>query len=129
MIVVVIVGLLAKLAMPTYQEYMMRGKITEAVGELSAMRAKLEQFYLDNRTYVGACATNTVAPLPTGRYFTYACTLGASSYTVTATGSASQGMSGFAYTINESNVRATTGVPSGWTANATCWVTAKGGTC
>jgi type IV pilus assembly protein PilE len=94
------------------------------------MRSKLETFFLDNRTYVGACAANTVAPLPVGKYFTYTCpTLTATTYTVQATGVAAEGMGGFAFTINQANLRATTAVPAGWTANATCWVTKKGGTC
>ena len=36
---------------------------------------------------------------------------------------------GFVFTINQANAKATTSVPAGWTANATCWVTKKGGTC
>lgn len=129
MIVVAIIGILSQIALPQYRDYVTRGKISEAVAELSTMRGKLEQYFLDNRTYVGACAAGTVAPLPTGKYFTYACTLGATTYTVTATGAAAEGMSGFTYTINDTNVRATTSVPAGWTANATCWVTRKGGSC
>ncbi|MDK9724715.1 MAG: prepilin-type N-terminal cleavage/methylation domain-containing protein [Sterolibacteriaceae bacterium MAG5] len=129
MIVVAIIGILSQIALPQYRDYVTRGKISEAVAELSTMRGKLEQYFLDNRTYVGACAAGTVAPLPAGKYFTYACTLGATTYTVTATGAAAEGMSGFTYTINDTNVRATTSVPAGWTANATCWVTRKGGSC
>ncbi|MDO8934179.1 MAG: type IV pilin protein [Rhodocyclaceae bacterium] len=129
MIVVVIIAILATVALPAYKDYLIRGKITEAYSELSSMRAKIEQFFLDNRTYEGACAAGTVAPLPTGKYFSYACTLAATTYTVTATGVPAEGMSGFTYTINESNVRATTSVPAGWATNATCWVTAPGGSC
>lgn len=130
MIVVAIVAILASVALPAYTEHVMRGKLAEAQGELSSMRSKLETFFLDNRTYVGACAANTVAPLPVGKYFTYTCpTLTATTYTVQATGVAAEGMGGFAFTINQANLRATTAVPAGWTANATCWVTKKGGTC
>jgi type IV pilus assembly protein PilE len=38
-------------------------------------------------------------------------------------------MAGFVMTINQANARATTGVPTGWTTNATCWVLKKSGTC
>ena len=38
-------------------------------------------------------------------------------------------MSGFVYTINDANVRATTGVPTGWTLAANCWVLKKDGSC
>ncbi|MCX8087287.1 MAG: prepilin-type N-terminal cleavage/methylation domain-containing protein [Rhodocyclaceae bacterium] len=129
MIVVVIVSILAAVALPAYNDYVLRGKLAEAHGELAAMRTKLETYFLDNRTYVGACQSNTVAPLPTGRYFDYACALTATTYTVTATGKAAEGTGGFTYTINEKNERKTTSVPDGWTTNATCWVTRKGGTC
>lgn len=129
MIVVAIIAILAGVALPAYNDYMMRGRIAEAFGELASMRAKLEQYFLDNRTYVGACAANTVAPLPAGKYFTYACTLTATTYTVTATGVAAQGAGGFTYTINESNTRSTTAAPSGYGTNATCWITKKGGVC
>jgi type IV pilus assembly protein PilE len=130
MIVVVIVGILASVALPAYNDYLMRGRLAEAFGELAGARAKLEQYFLDNRTYVGACAAGTVAPLPTGRFFTYTCpTLTGTTYTVQAAGVAAEGTGGFTYTINQANARATTSVPNGWTANAACWVSKKGGAC
>lgn len=127
MIVVAIVSILASVALPAYNDYITRSKLTEAHGELAAMRTKLEQYFLDNRSYTGACAAGTVAPLPTGKYFTYNCpTLSDTQYTVQATGNAAQGMAGFAFTINEANVRATTGAPAGWSTNPTCWIRQKG---
>jgi type IV pilus assembly protein PilE len=130
MITVAIVAILAAVALPAYNDYLLRGRLAEAHGELSAMRSKLETFFLDNRTYVGACVANTVAPLPTAGRFTYSCpTLTATTYVVQAAGIAAQGTGGFTYTIDQDNVRATTSVPAGWTTNATCWVTKKGGAC
>ncbi|MDD5242208.1 MAG: type IV pilin protein [Sulfuricella sp.] len=132
MIVVAIVGILASIAVPSYKDYVTRGKLSEASTQLATMRVKLEQYFQDNRTYVGACAAGTVAPLPAGSdatYFTYACTLAASTFTVTATGVAAQGTGDFVYTIDQDNAKATTGVPAGWTGNDTCWVTKKGGSC
>ena len=135
MITVAIVGILAAVAIPSYTDYVMRGKIGEATSTLLAMRTKMEQFYQDNRTYVGACATGTIAPLPTGlKYFTITCpTLTATAYTIQAAGgiTGEQSMAGFTYTINEANTRNTTSVPnSSWgTATITCWVTKKGGLC
>lgn len=127
MIVVAIVAILSSIALPAYNDYLMRGRIAEAHGELASLRPKLEQHFLDNRTYVGACAAGTVAPLPTGKYFDYACALAAASYTVTATGK--DAAAGFVFTVNDANSRATTGAPAGWSTNATCWVTKKGGGC
>ena len=132
-VVVVIVGILASIGIPAYGDYVLRGKLTEAMTELAGMRVKLEQYYQDNRTYVGGCATGTVAPLPSGtKYFTYTCpTLTASAFTVTAAGITAQGTGGFVYTIDQSNAKITTDVPSvDWGVEPiNCWVTKKGGAC
>jgi type IV pilus assembly protein PilE len=128
LIVVAVIGILSAIAFPSYNNYVMRSKISEAVGNLSDMRAKMEQYFLDNRTYVNACEAGTVAPLPTGKYFSYACSnLTGSTYKVTATGMAE--MSAFVFSIDQNNVRATEGVPAGWTASASCWVLRKDGAC
>jgi len=130
MITVAIVSILAAVALPAYNDYLMRGRLAEAHGELAAMRSKMETFFLDNRTYEGACAAGTVAPLPGAGRFTYSCPeLTATTYRVQADGIAAQGTGGFTFTIDQANVRATTAVPSGWTTNAACWVTKKGGVC
>lgn len=127
MIAIAIIGILASVALPAYNDYLMRGRVAEAFSELSSMRAKLEQHYLDNRTYAGACVAASVAPLPTGKYFNYACALAATTYTVTATGTGAA--AGFTYTINEANVRKTTAAPAGYNTSNTCWITKKGESC
>lgn len=133
LIVVVVVAVLASIAYPSYSSYVMRSKISEAIGNLSDMRVKMEQYFLDNRTYVGACAAGTVAPLPSGqnaRYFSYACSnLSATTYTVTATGQSAEQMTGFQYTIDQNNTRTTVSVPTGWTAAGSCWTLKKDGSC
>jgi type IV pilus assembly protein PilE len=131
MVTMVVIAILAAIAIPSYSEHIMRGKITEATTNLSDMRVKLEQYFQDNRTYVGACAAGTLAPLPTGAnavHFTYTCpTLTATTFTVQADGAAS--MPGFRYTIDQNNTRATPAVHTGWTTSATCWVIKKNGSC
>jgi type IV pilus assembly protein PilE len=129
MIVVVIVGILAAIALPNYSDYVTRSKISEAVSGLSDMRVRMEQYFQDNRTYVGACVAGTVAPLPaTTANFGFTCpTLTATAYTVWATGVGS--MSGFVFTVDQANTRQTTGVPSGWATSTTCWVSKRGGSC
>jgi type IV pilus assembly protein PilE len=134
MVVVVIVAILAAVAYPSYSDYTRRGKIAEAVAGLADTRAKMEQFFLDNRSYVGADAANmpcNPAVLNANKkHFDFTCAIpDANNYTVQAAGKATDGMGGFTYTINQANVRATTAVPTGWTASATCWVTKKGGSC
>jgi len=128
MIVVVVIGILAAIGYPSYTDYVRRGKIAEAAATLGDWRTKMETYYLDNRNYgAGACGV----PAPTGKMFTYTCATAGQDYTLTATGVAAQGMGPFVYTITHQNIRATviTSDPKGWTGNAGCWVTKKGGIC
>ncbi|MFM7293456.1 MAG: type IV pilin protein [Burkholderiales bacterium] len=130
MIVVAIIGILAALALPAYNDYVRRGKIANATSVLSMMRVQMEQYFQDNRTYVGACAAGTVAPSPASNQdFSFACSnLGASTYTVTATGS-SASMSGFVYTIDQNNSRTTTSTGSWGKTSTTCWIQKSNGSC
>ena len=135
MIVVVVVAILSMIALPSYNDYIRRGKIAEATSQLGQWRTKMEQYFLDNRSYVnggGACG----APVPTGgdiKYFTYTCPgPTASTFTLQADGVATEGMGGFTYTINQANARQTTAAPAGWAAAAmptNCWISKKGGVC
>jgi type IV pilus assembly protein PilE len=128
MIVVAIVAILSMVALPSYQEYVIRGRIPEATSNLATRRVQMEQFFQDNRTYAAAPACPTTSDT-TSQYFDFSCASAATatSYTLQAVGKAS--MTGFTYTIDQQNVKATTAVPTGWTANAACWVTKKDGTC
>jgi type IV pilus assembly protein PilE len=127
MITVAVVAILATVALPSYRDYVIRGRIPEATNNLASMRVKLEQFFQDNRTYVGACTDNTVAPKPQNDSFTYSCALTADTFTVTAQGLGA--MSEFAYTINEKNEKATTALPASWGSSSTCWIVKKGQAC
>jgi len=140
MVTVAIVAILAAVALPAYNNYVTRAKIVEATSALLAMRTKMEQYFQDNRSYVGACTAGTVAPLPSNpgsppgelQHFTISCpaaNLGATTYTVQATGKGSD-LANLTLSIDQANVRRTVSVPSGWTAPATnCWVSKKSGDC
>jgi type IV pilus assembly protein PilE len=125
MITVVIVSILASIALPAYTDYVTRGKLTEAMTELSTFKVQLEQFYQDQHTYIGfPCAASSNA-----KYFTYNCGVPtAAAYTVTATGVAGTPTDGFTYTINQAGAKTSTG-PSGWGSSPNCWITKKGGAC
>ncbi|MFY9328274.1 MAG: type IV pilin protein [Georgfuchsia sp.] len=130
MIVVAIIGILAAVAIPSYNEYVMRSRITEAVAGLSDMRVKMEQYFQDNRSYTGACTAGTLAPIPADTAsFDFTCDIPDSlNYTVTATGTGS--MAGFVYTIDQDNTRTTDSVGTGWSGGGnTCWVLKKNGAC
>ncbi len=132
MIVVGVIGILAAIAIPNYSDYVRRGKIIDGTSKLADARVRLEQWFLDRRTYAGACGVGGVvrtAPGPDDA-FALSCPVPptATQYTVQADGIPGKGMSGFTYTINEQNVKATTGTYWGVTS-VDCWVTRKDGTC
>jgi type IV pilus assembly protein PilE len=131
MIVVAIVGILASIAMPSYRDYVIRGKIQDATSALASKRIQAEQYFQDNRTYVDAGAfTNDgcTADSTSSQYFDFSCTAQtATTYIIQADGKDT--MAGFTYTIDENNNRATTAAAQGWTANAACWATKKDGSC
>ena len=132
MIAVAIVSILAAIALPSYKNYLIRGKLPDATSNLSAKRVKMEQFYQDNRTYVAATAGNS--DTTTSKYFNFSAsgtgadTRTATGYTLYAIGK--NEMTGFTFTIDQSNAKTSTvtGV-NGWTGNATCWIVRTGGQC
>jgi type IV pilus assembly protein PilE len=130
MVVVVIVGILAAIAIPSYGNYVTRSKIPQATSALATKRVQIEQFFQDNRTYVGAPAC--AADAATSQYFNFSCSVQtATTYTLTATGKSS--MAGFTYTVNESNIKTSNiaaPASSNWVAaSGSCWITKAGGKC
>jgi len=139
MITVAIVAILAAVALPNYFDYVTRSRLVEAKTNLADMRTRLEQYFLDNRSYPSACIPY-VGGAPAGagniylpasiKFFTIACpTLSASTYKVTATGVGS--MAGFSFSVDQANLRKTEGVPAGWATPSpnTCWTGRKSGDC
>lgn len=136
MMVVIIIGVLAAIAIPNYSDYLTRSRITQATSGLAERRVRMEQFFQDNHLYFQAaaggnpaisspaCATDNT----TSQYFNFTCpNPTATTYTLTATGKSS--MTGFTYTIDQAGVRQTTASQTGWGTSTTCWVTSKGGGC
>jgi len=124
MIVVAIIGILAAIALPNYTDYVQRGKAAEATSNLANLRVQMEQYYQDNRTYVGGNCTPAAGA---AKYFTYACPVQtATTYTLAAAGVAAEGMTDFAFSVNENNAKTSTfkGTPG-----PSCWLTKYGGTC
>lgn len=135
MIVVVVIAILASIALPAYKDYVTRARLVDAVNALTTLRAKMEQHYQDNRSYltVGSYTTPcSVSSNLSAGSFTLACpanSLTDSGYTITATGSGQT--AGFIYTLDQNGTQTTTGLPSGWgsTPQSGCWVQRKGQTC
>jgi type IV pilus assembly protein PilE len=129
MVVVAIVAILTTVAYPSYQDYVTRGQLAEGTSTLADMRVRMEQYFQDNRTYVGAPICTTPPTAPTVRYFGFGCAPAATTYTLTATGGTGA-VTGFVYTIDQTNQRRTTAVKTGWgSAPVNCWVIRKGGGC
>jgi type IV pilus assembly protein PilE len=131
MMVVVVVALLAAIALPSYTDYIMRSRITEATSGLSDARQRAEQWFLDNRDYTNACSNAIAAVNPQIKTFVLSCPGGKQSSTAYLIQADGQGpMSGFQYTVNEANAKITVAVPSGWTKpSVNCWAVKKDGSC
>ncbi len=135
MITVAIIGILSAIAIPSYQDYVKRGRIVDAVSVLSSMQIGMEQHFQDRRTYDGACAAGSVVPAPASlntAYFTFTCpTKNADEYSILATGTGA--MAGFSYSLvfkNATTTKKTDALPTGWGPEAaTCWSLKKDGSC
>jgi type IV pilus assembly protein PilE len=135
MITVVIIAILAAVAIPQYTAYVTRSRLTDATTGLATMRAQMERYYQDNRTYansgtfVSPCNNSTVSARTFGN-FVISCTgtLNDTQFTLQAVGSGP--VNGFTYTINQQDQRATTAIPSSFGSACTSkWITKKGDTC
>jgi type IV pilus assembly protein PilE len=132
LVAIAIVGILASIAVPSYGAYMMRSRLLDAVAKLSDHHTRMEQYFLDRRTYlddVGNCGIAPPATAGPSDSFGVACAATSKSYTVTATGIAAKGMTGFAYAIDEAGARVTLSVPKGWSRTPDCWTVRPDGSC
>jgi len=138
LIALAVVAILATIALPAYTDYLVRGKLVEAVSGLADWRVKMEQYYQDNRNY-GTSATDCPAaaavPRPASKYFGFSCSWAPDntkqSFQLTATSLTGQGLGAagdFVYTLDHGN-RKTTLTFYGQTRNAPCWLAKKGDSC
>ena len=131
MITLAIIAVLAGIAVPNYNDYVLKGKLAEASSQLTTLQSRMEQYYQDNRIYSTTSATTIcgipVPASPTVKYFTFTCVTpaGGQGFTYTA---ASADL-GYTFTIDETGAKRTTAVGpgSGVTVPQSCWVTSKGG--
>ena len=122
MVVIALIGIIAAIAIPAYGDYVTRGKLVDGSAQLSNGRVQLEQYFQDNRTYIGG-------PLPAAtKYFSFAWDTvippTATTYKMDATGK--DNLSGFKYTIDQDNVKTST---TPWGNGTTCWIMKKGDAC
>lgn len=129
MIVVVVIALLASIALPSYQQYVMRSKRVTAEGDLYAFKNSMQRFFAENNTYVGSSAAVPGAPIAalfpsqspidsdTPAYNLTITAASATAFTLQATAVGGQVNDNCGnLTLTSTNVR---GVSSGTVAN--CW--------
>jgi type IV pilus assembly protein PilE len=142
MITVAIIAILTAVALPAYRDYVIRGKLVAGTNALANMRAQMEQYYQDNRTYATVSAPNIVTPCVANAVmasnsnpFNVGCSAStdaptSTAYTIRATGTGA--VTGAVYTVDQSNNMKTVSFPTPWgsvPANNGCWIMRKGDSC
>lgn len=120
MITVAIIGILAAIAYPSYQQYVLRANRAEAQAVLSETAQFMERYFTTNGTYVGGALLSAVSPKGASgaavKYnITPATVTTATTFTLTATPVNSQTADTTCGTLTLSNTGAQT--PS----TAGCW--------
>jgi type IV pilus assembly protein PilE len=136
MIVVAIIAILAAVALPSYRDYVLRGRLTDASTLLTTYRANMERYFQDNRTYastggfVSPCL-DTVTANRTQGYFVVTCSVAPTALLYTLQAQGTGPMSAFTMTLNSVNAQQTTASPTGWNSNncTTIWVMRRGQPC
>src|SRR3984893_17159634 len=71
MIVVAIVAILTTIAYPNYRDYVIRGQLVDATQGLAAVRANMERYFQDNRTYLAIAGPPAFTPPCTAAVVAY----------------------------------------------------------
>lgn len=123
-VVVAIIAILGAIAVPAYQNYLMRSRRADAREMLQRVAAAQERFYTNRNQYTNDLTTAAGLNLGTtaseAGYYNIAVVVGAGnqSYTLTATPTGVQATDRCAnLTVNNVGARGY----SGTTANGTCW--------
>jgi len=121
MITVVIVAILAAIAFPSYQRYVLRSHRVEAQALLSEAAARQERYYSQNNAYAStAAALNMTSNVSALQYYSLAISnVTDTTYTLTATAKGSQTKDGpcLSLSLDQAGTRSNTGTGTG----TTCW--------
>ena len=130
MITVVVIAILASIAIPSYRDYVLRSRRTDATTALMRLQAAEEKYYLQYNTYTA----NLTDPMPAGigigtgtenSYYTLnvALTGGGTGYNATATPTTTGGQNDdgkcTTFTITHTGAKGATGSASH--PRETCW--------
>jgi type IV pilus assembly protein PilA len=68
MIVVAIIGILAAIAIPAYQDYVIRSQVSEGLAMASATKASVAEFFADRGTWPADNTALGITTAPSGKY-------------------------------------------------------------
>lgn len=89
MIVVAIVGILTAVAVPAYQDYMVRARVTEGISLASAAKLAVEEYYQSNNAFPATqAATGYITPTATANVTSVAVTAATGVIVITYTAAA-----------------------------------------
>lgn len=97
MIVVVVLGILAKIALPAYQESVKKGRRAAAQSHLMEIAQREQQYLLDARAYASTLtALGVTTPTDVAKYYTIKVDVAGAppSFTITATAQGTQASDG-----------------------------------
>ncbi len=115
MIVVAIIGILAAVAIPAYQDYIARAQVTEAINLMGGVKTPVAEFYADKGTWPTATEFNALITTQAGKYIaTVVPTTLASGFQVTATFKAT----GVSAGLSSTTMRLATGNGQTWHCDA-----------
>jgi type IV pilus assembly protein PilA len=124
MIVVAIIGILAAVAIPAYQDYIARAQVTEAINLMGGVKTPVAEFYADKGTWPTATEFNALITTQAGKYVASVTpTTLSSGFQVTATFKAT----GVSAGLTSSTMRLATGNGQEWFCDA-AGIVSVGGT-
>ncbi len=87
MIVVAIIGILAAVAIPAYQDYIARAQVTEAINLLGGVKTPVSEFFADRGDWPDATEFGNLITTTSGKYVTglTSAVIAGSGFQVTAT--------------------------------------------
>ncbi|WP_367186578.1 type IV pilin protein [Rhodoferax sp.] len=111
MIVVAIIGILAAIAVPSYQNYVKQARRTDAQAYMLDLALKEEKHRVNNTSY--ADHTNTALGVANTSYYTFTIVAADNTYTITATATGTQ--------VNDTGCTPLTLNQSGVKGPSGCW--------
>jgi type IV pilus assembly protein PilA len=99
MIVVAIIGILAAIAIPAYQDYVIRSQVTEGLNLAGAVKAAVAETFANNGTFPTTLATAGITNTPSGKYVTGVAVAAGGAINITYGGQANAKIAGSILTL------------------------------